>query len=134
MVRPLGDPSREYHPLTRGPGVAYECHAGAHATFLGGGSDGKPGHQVTGPPRHERADDALKHKTSDAGAAVAKPVETDGFRLVIDALKLNGIDTIFGLPGIPITDLTRRLQAAGMGVIRSGTSRTPGTQRRSRAS
>ena len=32
---------------------------------------------------------------------------TDGFQLVIDALKLNGIDTIFALPGIPITDLTR---------------------------
>jgi oxalyl-CoA decarboxylase len=43
--------------------------------------------------------------------------ETDGFQLVIDALKLNGIDTIFGLPGIPITDLTRRLQAAGLRVI-----------------
>ncbi|MBM3358618.1 MAG: oxalyl-CoA decarboxylase [Betaproteobacteria bacterium] len=42
---------------------------------------------------------------------------TDGFDLVIDALKLNGIDTIFGLPGIPITDLTRRAQAAGMRVI-----------------
>jgi len=35
---------------------------------------------------------------------------TDGFHLVIDALKLNGIDTIYGLPGIPITDLTRRAQ------------------------
>jgi oxalyl-CoA decarboxylase len=43
--------------------------------------------------------------------------ETDGFTLVIEALKLNGIDTIFGLPGIPITDLTRRAQAAGMRVI-----------------
>jgi len=32
-------------------------------------------------------------------------------------LKLNGIDTIFGLPGIPITDLTRKAQAAGMRVI-----------------
>ena len=42
---------------------------------------------------------------------------TDGFNLVIDALKLNGIDTIFGLPGIPITDLTRKAQAAGMRVI-----------------
>ncbi|MFO1315192.1 MAG: oxalyl-CoA decarboxylase [Burkholderiales bacterium] len=41
----------------------------------------------------------------------------DGFQLVIDALKLNGIDTIFGLPGIPITDLTRRLQANGLRVI-----------------
>lgn len=42
---------------------------------------------------------------------------TDGFHLVIDALKLNGIDTIFGLPGIPITDLTRMAQADGMRVI-----------------
>src|SRR3954462_4410749 len=51
---------------------------------------------------------------------VASDVQTqtvDGFQLVIDALKLNGIDTIFGLPGIPITDLTRKLQAAGMRVI-----------------
>ena len=36
--------------------------------------------------------------------------QTDGFHLVIDALKLNGIDTIFGLPGIPITDFTRKAQ------------------------
>jgi len=42
---------------------------------------------------------------------------TDGFNLVIDALKLNGVDTIFGLPGIPITDLTRKAQAAGIRVI-----------------
>src|SRR4026207_998507 len=42
---------------------------------------------------------------------------TDGFHLVIDALKLNGIDMIFSLPGIPITDLTRMAQAAGMRVI-----------------
>jgi oxalyl-CoA decarboxylase len=43
--------------------------------------------------------------------------QTDGFHLVIDALKLNDIDTIFGLPGIPITDLTRKAQAAGLRVI-----------------
>src|SRR3981189_9786 len=42
---------------------------------------------------------------------------TDGSHLVIEALKLNGIDTIFGLPGIPITDFTRMAQAAGMRVI-----------------
>jgi oxalyl-CoA decarboxylase len=42
---------------------------------------------------------------------------TDGFHLVVDALKLNGIDTIFTLPGIPITDLTRLAQAQGMRVI-----------------
>jgi oxalyl-CoA decarboxylase len=52
-------------------------------------------------------------------AAEAKPTQpmTDGFSLVIDALKLNGIDTIFGLPGIPISDLARKAQAAGMRVI-----------------
>ncbi len=42
---------------------------------------------------------------------------TDGFQLVIDALKLNDLDTIYGLPGIPITDLTRRAQAAGLRVL-----------------
>jgi oxalyl-CoA decarboxylase len=42
---------------------------------------------------------------------------TDGFHLVIDALKLNGIDTIFGLPGIPITDFARKAQAEGLRVI-----------------
>ena len=36
---------------------------------------------------------------------------TDGFHLVVDALKLNGIDTIFGVAGIPITDLARLAQA-----------------------
>ena len=41
----------------------------------------------------------------------------DGFHLVIEALKLNGIDTVFGLPGIPITDLTRKMQAEGLRVI-----------------
>ena len=42
---------------------------------------------------------------------------TDGFHLVIDALKTNGIDTIYGVPGIPITDLGRFAQAAGMRVL-----------------
>src|SRR6201988_4751728 len=42
---------------------------------------------------------------------------TDGFHRVIEALKLNGIDTIFGLPGIPITDLGRMAQASGIRVI-----------------
>ncbi|WP_048439909.1 oxalyl-CoA decarboxylase [Caenimonas sp. SL110] len=41
----------------------------------------------------------------------------DGFHLLIEALKLNDIDTIFGLPGIPITDLTRMAQAEGMRMI-----------------
>ncbi|WP_424627723.1 oxalyl-CoA decarboxylase [Bradyrhizobium sp. SYSU BS000235] len=42
---------------------------------------------------------------------------TDGFHLIIDALKLNGVDTIYGVPGIPITDFGRMAQAAGIRVI-----------------
>ena len=49
---------------------------------------------------------------SEAGQAL-----TDGFHLVIDALKLNGINTIYGVPGIPVTDLGRMAQAEGMRVI-----------------
>jgi oxalyl-CoA decarboxylase len=51
---------------------------------------------------------------------VATSAETqtlDGFQLVIEALKLNGLDTIYALPGIPITDLTRRAQADGLRVL-----------------
>ena len=50
-------------------------------------------------------------------SAEAEQELTDGFHLVIDALKLNGINTIYGVPGIPITDLGRMAQAAGMRVI-----------------
>jgi oxalyl-CoA decarboxylase len=60
-----------------------------------------------------------------ADAALKKPAATaeetqdltDGFHLVIDALKLNGIKTIYGVPGIPITDFGRMAQAAGIRVI-----------------
>ncbi|HYC49407.1 MAG TPA: oxalyl-CoA decarboxylase [Burkholderiales bacterium] len=56
-------------------------------------------------------EDQIATSSAEAQATI------EGFNLVIDALKLNGIDTIFGLPGIPITDLTRKAQAAGMRVI-----------------
>jgi oxalyl-CoA decarboxylase len=55
--------------------------------------------------------------TADANAADAERKLTDGFHLVIEALTLNGIKTIYGVPGIPITDLGRLAQAAGMRVI-----------------
>ena len=42
---------------------------------------------------------------------------TDGFHLVVEALKLNGIDTIYGVAGIPITDLLRLAQAEGIRYI-----------------
>ncbi len=63
------------------------------------------------------ADAAVKEKHETANAAEADQELTDGFHLVIDALKLNGITTIYGVPGIPITDLGRKAQAAGMRVI-----------------
>ena len=42
---------------------------------------------------------------------------TDGFHLVVDALKANEIDTIYGIVGIPITDLARTAQASGIRYI-----------------
>src|SRR6202041_605522 len=54
--------------------------------------------------------------TAPATTAEAQDL-TDGFHLVIDALKLNGIETIYGVPGIPITDLGRFAQGAGIRVI-----------------
>jgi oxalyl-CoA decarboxylase len=53
----------------------------------------------------------------DANKAEAQQDLTDGFHLVIDALKLNGIKTIYGVPGIPITDFGRMAQAEGIRVI-----------------
>ncbi len=61
---------------------------------------------------------------SEAAAAVAGNADaieeaalTDGFHLLIDALKLNGIETIYGVPGIPITDLGRMMQEEGLRVL-----------------
>ncbi|MGB8386583.1 oxalyl-CoA decarboxylase [Mycobacterium sp.] len=42
---------------------------------------------------------------------------TDGFHLVVDALKANDVDTIYGVVGIPITDLARIAQASGIRYI-----------------
>jgi oxalyl-CoA decarboxylase len=53
-----------------------------------------------------------KRETTDAQQEL-----TDGFHLIIDAFKLNGIKTIYGVPGIPITDFGRMAQAAGIRVI-----------------
>jgi oxalyl-CoA decarboxylase len=61
------------------------------------------------------ADAAVKEKT--ATTTEAEQDLTDGFHLIIDALKLNGIKTIYGVPGIPITDFGRMAQAAGIRVL-----------------
>src|SRR6185437_889318 len=75
------------------------------------------------------ADDLLSVKQSATLTVAAerhdaKPAEadaprqlTDGFHLIIDALKLNDIKTIYGVPGIPVSDLARMAQAEGIRVI-----------------
>jgi len=64
------------------------------------------------------SDPAVKTLDQDNRSGEAAPQElTDGFHLVIDALKLNDINTIYNVPGIPITDLGRYMQAEGMRVL-----------------
>jgi len=63
------------------------------------------------------ADAAVKTKSATTTAEDTERELTDGFHLVIDALKLNDINTIYGVPGIPITDLGRMMQGAGIRVI-----------------
>ncbi len=59
----------------------------------------------------------LETAAAPATDADAQRKLTDGFHLVIEALMLNGVKTIYGVPGIPITDFGRMAQAAGIRVI-----------------
>ncbi|OBL07657.1 oxalyl-CoA decarboxylase [Mycobacterium sp. 1245499.0] len=55
---------------------------------------------------------------SASGIPAPEPTRlTDGFHLVVDALKANGVETIYGIVGIPITDLARVAQASGIRYI-----------------
>ena len=55
--------------------------------------------------------DTEAERTDEPGAL------TDGIHLVVDALKLNDVHTIYGVVGIPITDLARLAQASGIRYI-----------------
>src|SRR5690349_13466159 len=55
-------------------------------------------------------------KKPDAAAADEQNL-TDGFNLIIEALKLNGVKTLYAVPGIPITDFLRMSQACGLRVL-----------------
>src|SRR5450756_1166893 len=59
----------------------------------------------------------LKTAAVDANAADAQQELTDGFHLVMEARKLNGMKTIYGVRGIPITDFGRRAQAECIRVV-----------------
>ncbi len=61
--------------------------------------------------------EAAVQEKKPATADAAEREQTDGFHLIIDAMKLNDIKTIYGVPGIPITDFGRMAQAAGIRVI-----------------
>jgi oxalyl-CoA decarboxylase len=64
------------------------------------------------------ADAAVKAKAPETAPSTEAQQElTDGFNLIIDAMKLNGLNTIYGVPGIPITDFGRMAQAAGIRVL-----------------
>jgi oxalyl-CoA decarboxylase len=54
---------------------------------------------------------------STASASPSPTGLIDGFHLVVDALKANDVETIYGIVGIPITDLARVAQASGIRYI-----------------
>jgi oxalyl-CoA decarboxylase len=62
------------------------------------------------------SDTAVKEKQAVTSGGAEQEL-TDGFHLIIDALKLNGLTTIYGVPGIPITDFGRMAQASGIRVV-----------------
>ena len=51
------------------------------------------------------------------GSGAGPVALTDGIHLVVDALKLNEVKTIYGVVGIPVTDLARLAQAEGIRFI-----------------
>jgi oxalyl-CoA decarboxylase len=56
--------------------------------------------------------------TTEATAIADTAAEfTDGYHLVVDALKLNDVRTIYGVVGIPITDVARVAQSSGIRYI-----------------
>src|SRR5215203_1760664 len=73
----------------------------------------KPAHDEREAGERHMADTATMSKP----AAEAEQELTDGFHLIIDARKLNGLNTSYGVPGIPITDFGRMAQAEGLRVI-----------------
>src|SRR4030081_426458 len=54
-------------------------------------------------------------ETAPTADAPAEP--TDGYHLSVDTIKLNDVETIYGVVGIPITALARLAQASGIRYI-----------------
>ncbi|MCW2520402.1 MAG: oxc [Mycobacterium sp.] len=62
---------------------------------------------------------APRMSTATGTSAVADTADgqTDGYHLVVDALRLNDVRTIYGVVGIPVTDVARVAQASGIRYI-----------------
>jgi oxalyl-CoA decarboxylase len=56
-------------------------------------------------------------RAAGEGSGAGPAALTDGIHLVVDALKLNEVKTIYGVVGIPVTDLARLAQAEGIRFI-----------------
>src|SRR5258705_12477732 len=56
-------------------------------------------------------------RDTEAGSTDEPAALTDGIDLVVEALKLNDVHTIYGVVGIPITDLARLAQDSGIRYI-----------------
>lgn len=80
----------------------------SHSTVITLRPNGIPG---------RNAGDGRVETAAAKGSETSAVAMTDGFHLVIDALKLNGIDALYGVVGIPITDLARLAQAQGLRYI-----------------
>jgi oxalyl-CoA decarboxylase len=65
----------------------------------------------------EAPDDGVTSETHTAPVIDAAAELTDGYHLVVEALQLNDVETIYGVVGIPITDVARVAQASGMRYI-----------------
>jgi oxalyl-CoA decarboxylase len=59
----------------------------------------------------------LDDSTNLSESGAESPELTDGIHVVIDALKLNDVKTIYGVVGIPITDVARLAQASDIRYI-----------------
>ena len=68
--------------------------------------------------------------TETTTGADAAPELTDGYHLVVEALKLNDVHTIYGVVGIPITDVARVAQHRVSATSVSGMKAMRGTRRR----
>jgi len=67
---------------------------------------------------------------SDSSIKPDASESTDGFHLVVEALKLNQINKIYGVVGIPITDLAQLAQANASAISASAMSNPQAMPRR----